>query len=117
MEQNATVPLLRLCPGLRKLDFTPREDPKPGLIKIIALVQRGHLTQLKSLGFNSVDEVGAAVVLEVLNQVQDMFLRSKIDSDRSVQALARHFATLEQVSISADCNRRHKRLSLNKGSI
>ncbi|KAF9392464.1 hypothetical protein CPC16_003293 [Podila verticillata] len=52
MEQNVTVPPLRLCPGLHKLDFTPREEPKPGLIKIIALVLRGYLTQLKSFGFN-----------------------------------------------------------------
>ncbi|KAG0093463.1 hypothetical protein BGZ92_005467 [Podila epicladia] len=100
LDQSISLSLLLLCPNLRKLELN---NPM-GLFSLTRLIGGVHLRHLDTLHLVQIDSDQWTVPLvEAIEHIKEFVVRSTQPIHRISEALKRHFATLQVVSFTMEC--------------
>ncbi|KAG0039165.1 hypothetical protein BGZ82_009425 [Podila clonocystis] len=94
--------LLRLCPGLRSFRWQNYDWEGDAQLQMLAfLLERQHFPHLERLQVTQVDDLELATCLGAMGRVKELVIDGNHFGLLSFNALERHFATLQRISLES----------------
>ncbi|KAG0031569.1 hypothetical protein BGZ81_000981 [Podila clonocystis] len=98
----AATALLILCPGLRSFRWQNYDSEGDAQLQMLAfLLGRHHFPHLERLQVTQVDDLELATCLSAMGRVKELVIEGNHFGLLSFNALERHFATLQRISLES----------------